>query len=129
MKSRWRFEVLRVQMAYSFAHALAIVHKLTGRTKGWVATGAVSKGSKGLANTIAKVGSITLGVTLAVSWGAFAIDVSIYGIAEFWTMGLFLAGYTYLTLPLLVDFLGIVFARAPRPAPAAKTVPVLASVQ
>lgn len=129
MKSRWRFEVLRVQMAYSFAHALAIVHKLTGRTKGWVATGAVSKGSKGLADTIAKVGSITLTLTLGISWGAFAVDVNTFGIAEFWTMGLFLLGYTYLALPLLVDFLRIVFARAPRPVAVTQphTVPVLSS--
>jgi len=36
-RGRWRVEVLRVQMAYSFCHAVALAHKLTGRTAGWVA--------------------------------------------------------------------------------------------
>lgn len=55
-KGRWRFEVLRVQMVYSFSHAVAIFHKLTGRSAGWVATGAV-RGGNNLARTVARVGS------------------------------------------------------------------------
>jgi cellulose synthase (UDP-forming) len=111
MKSRWRFEVLRVQMAYSFCHALAIVHKLTGRTKGWVATGAVSKGKgSSLARTISMVGIVTIASTLGISWAAFAWDVSVYGWGEFWAMALFLAGYTYLAVPLLAGFVQVRYA-------------------
>ena len=40
MKGRWRFDVLRVQYLYSFAHLTAIGHILSGRTREWVATGA-----------------------------------------------------------------------------------------
>jgi cellulose synthase (UDP-forming) len=109
-KSKWRFEVLRVQMAYSFCHALAIVHKLTGRTAGWVPTGAVKKGS-GLARTISEIGLVTIGVTLTVSWAAFLYDITVYGPGEFWPMGLFLAGYTYLAGPLFVDLLRVRFPR------------------
>ena len=43
MRGQWRIGVLRVQMMYSFAHALAIFDIATGRTKDWVATGAASR--------------------------------------------------------------------------------------
>lgn len=105
-KSRWRFEVMRTQMAYSFCHALAIVHKLTGRTKGWVATGAVKKGGS-LARTISVIGSVTISVNLIVAWAAWVYDADHYGLRHFWAMGLFLGGYTYLAVPLLIAFLGV----------------------
>ncbi|GHG45421.1 hypothetical protein GCM10011331_04830 [Flavimobilis marinus] len=125
MKSHWRFEVLRVQMAYSFAHALAITHKLTGRTAGWVATGAVGKKSS-LATTIAKVGIVTVSLTLAISWVALLYDIHVYGWADFWMMAAFLLGYTYLAVPLLASFVAVVRPAAapalpqspPREAPA-----------
>ncbi len=112
-KSRWRFEVMRVQMAYSFSHALAITHKLTGRTKGWVATGAVGKSSS-LARTISTIGSLTIGITLAVSWGALAYDVSVYGWHQFWPMALFLSTYSYVSIPLLRDFLRVIWPKKPK---------------
>ena len=115
MRSRWRFEVLRVQMAYSFCHALAIVHKITGRTRGWVATGAVGATKKGsLASSIASLGIVTLSLTLGVSWVAFAVDVTIYGWGNYWTMALFLAGYSYIAVPLLIDFIKVRFPRETR---------------
>jgi cellulose synthase (UDP-forming) len=46
-------------MIYSFAHAVAIVHLLLGRTAGWVATGAVNPSThsgKSLARSVARVG-------------------------------------------------------------------------
>jgi cellulose synthase (UDP-forming) len=105
-RSRWRFEVMRVQMAYSFSHALAITHKLTGRTKGWVATGAVGKSSS-LARTISTMGIVTIGITMSVSWGALIYDTTIYGWHQFWPMAVFLLGYSYLALPLLRDFVRV----------------------
>jgi cellulose synthase (UDP-forming) len=112
-KGKWRFEVMRVQMAYSFAHAVAIAHKLTGRSAGWVATGAVGK-KNGLARTISKVGSGYLTVVLIVSWGALLRDVGIYGWKEFWPMALFLIAYTYLAVPLVWGFLGVLFPLSSR---------------
>src|SRR5215211_2561165 len=44
-RSRWRPEVLRVQMICSFAHAVAIFHTLRRRTADWVPTGAASSGT------------------------------------------------------------------------------------
>ena len=107
-KCCWRFEVLRVQMAYSFCHAVAIIHKLTGRTAGWVPTGAVGRG-RGLPHTISKVGLLTLTVNLTVSWAALIYDLPIYGLHQFWPMALFLAGYSYLSLPLMLGFARILW--------------------
>ncbi|MDQ1546458.1 MAG: hypothetical protein QOH69_1362 [Actinomycetota bacterium] len=119
-RSRWRYEVMRVQMAYSFSHALAIVHKLTGRTKGWVATGAVGKSSS-LARTIALMGITTIAVTLGVSWGWLLYDVTIYGWHQFWPMAIFLLGYSWIGVPLLIDFFKV---RMPK-----KAVPVAIAIE
>jgi cellulose synthase (UDP-forming) len=97
---------MRTQMAYSFCHALAITHKLTGRTKGWVATGAVKKSSS-LARTISIIGCLTILANLGVAWPAWLHDVDHYGLHNFWAMGLFLIGYTYLAVPLFIEFLRV----------------------
>jgi cellulose synthase (UDP-forming) len=109
-KARWRFEVLRVQMAYSFCHAVAVAHRLTGRSAGWVATGAVS-GSSGLARTISKVGLVGIIVPLALCWAGILYDVPRYGLHEFWPMVLFVGGYTYLSVPLAVAFARVLHPR------------------
>jgi len=115
-KGRWRFEVLRVQMAYSFAHAVAIFHKLTGRTAGWVATGAVSRKSN-LAKTISKVGLIGIMVPLGLSWVGVCYDLPQIGLAQLWPMIVFLIGYSYIGLPLASEFIGILWPeRSPAPS-------------
>ncbi|MCZ4500876.1 MAG: bcsA1 [Marmoricola sp.] len=114
--THWRFEVLRVQTAYSFCHALAITHKIFGRTKAWVATGAVGRSSS-LSRTVAVIGSITLTVTMGVPWVALVRDIGTYGLTDFWAMTMFLLGYTYICAPLLLEFLrvlGLLPARRPR---------------
>lgn len=109
-KSRWRFEVMRVQMAYSFSHALAITHKLTGRTKGWVATGAVSKKSS-LARTISMIGLVEIVLSLGLLWFGLIRSIVVYGPHQFWPMAILLAGYTYVGAPLARDFVRILVAR------------------
>lgn len=109
-KGRWRFEVLRIQMAYSFAHAVAIVHKLRGRSAGWIPTGAVGATSS-LARTISRVGAVTIVVCLVPFWAVVVFDVYTYGIRQFWPMAAFLVGYTYLAGPLLVEFVRVLRER------------------
>ncbi len=109
-RGRWRVEVLRVQMAYSFCHAVALAHKLTGRTAGWVATGAVGA-SSGLARTISKVGFVGIAVPLALCWAGVLYDVPRYGLHEFWPMVVFVAVYTYVSLPLAVGFARVLYPR------------------
>ncbi len=123
-KTRWRFEVLRVQMTYSFCHAVAIADKLARRTVGWVPTGSVGKTSS-LARRIARVGAVTLTVMLVASWTSALRADWAYGLHRYWPMLAFLVAYTYLTLPLAIDFyriLGVLPARplggrAPRETP------------
>jgi cellulose synthase (UDP-forming) len=105
-KSRWRFEVLRLQMAYSYAHLVAIVHKLRGRSAGWVPTGAVNRPNP-LARSISRVGAAAIVLSLLPFWGVVVYDVHAYGVRRFWLMAMFVGLYTYLALPLLAEFLKI----------------------
>ena len=112
-RTRWRFEVLRIQMAYSYAHAVAIWHKIIGREIGWVPTGVIGK-SNSLARSIAWLGATVLGASLLAFWVFIVRDVMVYGLAQFWMMvGLMLA-YTYLALPLFVEFVKILAPRRRR---------------
>ncbi|MDY6809883.1 MAG: cellulose synthase catalytic subunit [Actinomycetota bacterium] len=109
-RSRWRLEVLRVQIAYSFAHTIAIWHKVIGREIDWVPTGAIGK-SNALARSISWLGSIALGGSLLAFWGFIIRDVVVYGLADFWMMLGFVIAYTYLTGPLLLEFLRVLVPR------------------
>nr|WP_238345384.1 cellulose synthase catalytic subunit [Actinopolymorpha cephalotaxi] len=119
-RSRWRFEVLRVQMVYSFAHAVAIWHVLRGRTAGWVPTGSLGAGGAGsggsgggggngggsgarLARTITIVAVVWLGGYTIAAWVGIVAGVMTYGLDAFWLMAAFVAGYTYLVVPLVLD--------------------------
>lgn len=104
--AKWRFEVLRTQMAYSFCHALAIVHKLSGRTKAWVATGSVGKAGS-LARTISLIGAVTISLTVGLTWVFVIRDVYLWGMADYWAMVIFLSLYSYIAAPLLVEFLRV----------------------
>ncbi|WP_310649868.1 glycosyltransferase family 2 protein [Gordonia amicalis] len=109
-RTRWRFEVLRIQMAYSYAHAVAIWHKIIGREIGWVPTGVIGQ-SNSLARSISWLGATVLGASLVAFWVSIVWDVMEYGLAQFWMMvGLMLA-YTYLALPLFVEFVRILLPR------------------
>ncbi|MBE7195994.1 MAG: glycosyltransferase [Gordonia polyisoprenivorans] len=109
-RTRWRLEVLRIQMAYSFAHAVAIVHKLIGREIGWVPTGAVGV-SNTLARSISALGAVSLSASLVGFWVFAIIDVADRGLPMFWMMIGFAGVYSYLAVPLLVEFLRVLIAR------------------
>jgi cellulose synthase (UDP-forming) len=100
--TRWRFEVLRVQMAYSFSHAVAIFDKLTRRSAGWVPTGAVKTGNR-LSRRIGRTAYYWLILSTASSWVFLTIDIARFGPGNFWTAVLFLGAYTYLAVPLVRD--------------------------
>ncbi len=109
-RTRWRFEVLRIQMAYSYAHAVAIWHKIIGREIGWVPTGAIGA-SNSLARSISALGAIVLGASLLAFWVFIVRDVMEYGLAAFWMMVGLVGAYTYLAVPLLVEFVKILRPR------------------
>ncbi len=105
---RWRIDVLRVQTMYSFAHAVAIAHVLTGRTRDWIATGAATVPTKTtrvtpLATTISRVMKTYIGFTLLAIWVGLAIGTARHGIGEFWVMILLAALASYVQVPILVE--------------------------
>jgi len=102
-RTRWRFEVLRVQMVYSFSHAVAIADKLRRRSADWVPTGSLAKRNP-LARRIAALGFTWLASMTILSWAAMLWDVARYGLANLWPLSIFFAGFTYLGAPLLVAF-------------------------
>lgn len=101
MRSRWRIDVLRVQVLYSFAHLTAIAHVLTGRTRAWVPTGAAGRGTP-LATTILRFMRGYLGVAIVLLWAGLLRGLAVHGLDAYWAM-LLLGGLSlYIHLPLLV---------------------------
>jgi cellulose synthase/poly-beta-1,6-N-acetylglucosamine synthase-like glycosyltransferase len=101
MKSRWRITVLRVQYLYSFAHALAILHVLLGRTREWVATGAANGRSTPLAVTIGRMMRGYVALTQCLIWIGLARGIAAYGIGHYWAMAAFGVVTSYIVLPLV----------------------------
>ncbi len=110
----WRFEVMRVQMAYSLSHALAIWHKILGITAGWVPTGVVGKKNP-LGRSVAKVGLAVLSVNVLVPAIAMTYDIAVYGWKEYWATVAVLMAYTYLAVPLAWGFLTLLYPKASIP--------------
>ncbi|MET1008099.1 MAG: SGNH hydrolase domain-containing protein [Propionibacteriaceae bacterium] len=115
MKGRWRIEVLRVQVLYSFAHAVAIVDILTGRTKEWVATGAANTRSTPLAVTIGRTAKTYIALTYTLLWVGLVRGATTYGFDQFWAMIALAALATYVHAPLLFVSTGKT-VKAPAPA-------------
>jgi peptidoglycan/LPS O-acetylase OafA/YrhL/cellulose synthase/poly-beta-1,6-N-acetylglucosamine synthase-like glycosyltransferase len=137
-RSRWRVDVLRVQLLYSFAHAVAIVHVLTGRTREWVPTGAAKKATTPLGTQIARVMRVTVATSLVLTWAGLVTATLRFGPEMLWAMLAFGAVHAYLHVPMLVLRVPSI-AAVPRPvadvrpaaprspavgAPAAPTSPV-----
>ncbi len=114
-RGRWRFEVLRLQLVYSFCHATAIFHMLCGRTAAWVATGSVRKTGSPLVRTIARTAFGWLLLTNCALWAGIVVDVLKYGWQNYWLMALFTVGYSYLSLPLVKDLCRLVAGRRTQP--------------
>ncbi|SDS68391.1 cellulose synthase (UDP-forming) [Paraoerskovia marina] len=118
-RSHWRIEVLRVQLAQSFAHLLVLAHAIRGNYAGWVPTGS-GGGSSALARSIARVMVTTLTVGVVAWLGGVVVGVATYGLAQFWGMAALAAGYTWLAVPLIVDGLRIVRPRGFSPRASAQ---------
>jgi cellulose synthase/poly-beta-1,6-N-acetylglucosamine synthase-like glycosyltransferase len=101
MRCRWkRGEVLRVQMLYSFAHALAIIHVLRGRTADWVPTGAAGKGTP-LAVKIRRMMVVTIVISQVLLWGGIAITLPVIGWEPMWPLLVLAVGSVWIQVPAL----------------------------
>jgi cellulose synthase (UDP-forming) len=72
--ARWGPEVFRVQIAYSYAHSLAIWHTIRGRTAAWVATGTVTKGTP-LATKVRRLINVWVPTTQVLLWGGLLATI------------------------------------------------------
>lgn len=101
-RSRWRLEVLRVQLAQSFAHLLVLVHALRGSYAGWVPTGS-GGGSSALAKSICRLMTVTLTLGVVAWTSGVVVGIATYGLHQFWAMAALAAGYAWIAVPLIVD--------------------------
>ncbi|WP_432489332.1 glycosyltransferase family 2 protein [Kineococcus sp. SYSU DK018] len=100
-RSHWRIDVLRVQLLYSYAHAVAIFHILFGRTKEWVATGSANTQKTPLGTQITRVAKTGIVLTQASLWTGLVLGTLHYGFDYFWAMLCFNALAAYVQLPIL----------------------------
>jgi cellulose synthase (UDP-forming) len=101
MQGRWRLDVLRVQVLYSFAHAVAIAHAVTGRTQEWVATGSANTRTTPLAVTIGRVAKTYIGIAYGTLWLTLIFRTIQCGLDDYWAMIALTCCATYVTAPIL----------------------------
>jgi cellulose synthase (UDP-forming) len=101
-RARWRPEVLRVQMAYSFSHVVAYMDRLLRREASWVPTGAVH-GSNILARRIARVAFGWLSLVELAGVGAIVRDTYLYGAPRYWPLFVFAGFYLYIAVPMHIE--------------------------
>jgi cellulose synthase (UDP-forming) len=95
----WRIDVLRAQMIYSFAHALAIFDVVRGRTAEWIPTG--TDQSTPLAVTVRRVATYYLLASQVALFVGLALDTQKYGLERYWSTVLFAVINAYVFLPVV----------------------------
>jgi cellulose synthase (UDP-forming) len=100
-RGRWTFSVLRIQLAYSFAHAVAGWDIWRGQTSDWVATGATHRTS--LSNRVSRIMCGWLLGVDALLWTGIARDLSAGTLpfSDMYPLILFAGFALYLHLPLI----------------------------
>ncbi|MFI2607549.1 glycosyltransferase [Kitasatospora sp. NPDC018619] len=99
-RTRWRFEVTRVQLLGGLCHVVAIAHALRRRSADWVPTGAVSGGSS-LARTVARIGVGWLGFVVLAGAAGLVRAALLYGWRPYWALAGLLALTAYTMVPLI----------------------------
>ena len=101
LQSESMMGLTRVQMSYSFCHALALVDVLRRRTDAWVATGTRSR-----SRTSTRVLNLTRAWCIGVQvllWLAIAVHVPTYGLDRWWLLIAFAIMNLYLVYPLIMN--------------------------
>ncbi|MEV0535724.1 glycosyltransferase family 2 protein [Kitasatospora sp. NPDC050463] len=99
-RTRWRFEVTRVQLLGGLCHVVAIAHALRRRSADWVPTGAVSGGSS-LARTVARIGVGWLGLVVIAGAVGLARAVALHGWQPYWALVGLLGLTAHTMIPLV----------------------------
>ncbi|MET3960872.1 cellulose synthase (UDP-forming) [Marmoricola sp. OAE513] len=112
MTTRWRPDVVRVQLAYSFAHLVALIHAVRRRSAAWVPTGAGSAVGP-IATQVGRLAVVAISTSVIASWTAFALDVHRYGFERYSVLVVFMALYSYYAIPLVVGFVRMLTGSGP----------------
>jgi len=98
--SRWRVEVLRVQMLYSFAHFKALLDTMLNRTAGWVPTGA-KKAPNPVATVVMRMIRVMIPFNVVALASGVAHVALTRGLEHVWPAMVYAAVYCYIAVPLL----------------------------
>lgn len=83
-QSRWRFDVLRVQTLYGFAHLFCIFDILRDAMVEWVPTGAPAGNGRTIAHRVQRLMVPYLFITQTLVFGGLFKGALEYGVADFW---------------------------------------------
>ncbi len=97
--SRWRFEVLRVQVIYGFAHLFCLFDLLRGRPAEWVATNVRGSRRRGPSTRVTLAICLYLGATQLAIFGGLARGALEFGPGRYWASILLAALGAYIYLP------------------------------
>lgn len=124
---RWRFEVLRIQAIYSFAHLFCVLDMVREHVSEWVATGAT--GGAGSARPLASRVRLTMAIyitaTQVLTVVGLALGAARFEVSSYWANIVFAGLTAYVFLP--VAWISVQGIRAERAAAAAAGTEIEAS--
>ncbi len=105
LQSESMMGLTRIQMTYSFCHALALFDVLRGRTDAWVATGAKTRSRTSVrVQRLIRVWCIGVQVLM---WIGIALHAPTYGLSHWWLTIVFTLTNLYLVYPLVLGRSGV----------------------
>jgi cellulose synthase (UDP-forming) len=104
---RWRFEVLRVQAIYGFAHLFCLLDLARGRSAEWIPTNANAPAAQNAVRTkgqrVALAMALYLGATQAATAVGLGLGAFRFGLADYWgCIAASLVG-SYVFVPVVVQ--------------------------
>jgi hypothetical protein len=99
--SRWRFEVLRVQTLYGFAHLFSVLDAVRGRVMEWVATGAGSAPRRTVAHRVQRFMVPYLAVTQVMVFAGLLRGAMEFGLLRYSLNIAFALLSAYVFLPVV----------------------------
>ena len=111
-RGKWTLSVLRIQLIYSFAHALAVWDTYRGQTAEWVATGTVEHTPLSL--KVVRLIMVWTGLTQVALWGGVARDLATrdLSIGQLWPLITLAAFSVYVQVPVFILCAQVVSRRA-----------------
>lgn len=82
LHARWSPAVLRVQLVYSFSHAIAIYDTVRGRTADWVPTGAVGQGTP-VPTRVRRLMTVWVSFTLVATVLGIAVGLTNFALVNY----------------------------------------------